>query len=167
MLADLLRGEVAAMNTDNFVVRPHRRAVERFSKADAWGSLSPEAFVELSERVAGLPPQLEAEGEEAKRFDLLLLNLQLAILRAEPAIERLCEQVRGIAGLPKGFATGFRECSEAATGHMPEMDADAQGYTLSPLRGCQGSGMSHSGTLGFSSRSRSLNVVARKASSID
>ena len=99
LLADLLRGEVAAMNTDNFVVRPHRRTVERFSQADAWNSLSADAFVELSERVAGLPSQLEAEGEEAKRFDLLLLNLQLAVLRAEPAFERLCEQVKGIAGL--------------------------------------------------------------------
>jgi type I restriction enzyme R subunit len=42
---------------------------------------------------------LEAEAEEAKRFDLLILNLQLALLRAEPAFERLREQVEAIAGL--------------------------------------------------------------------
>jgi len=98
-LADLLRTEVAAMNFDNFVVRPHRRMVEKFSQADAWQSLAPDEFRELLRNVAGLPSELEAEGEEAKRFDLLLLNLQLAVLRAEPAFERLCEQVKGIAGL--------------------------------------------------------------------
>ncbi len=49
--------------------------------------------------VAGLPTELESEAEKAKRFDLLILNLQLAVLRAEPAFERLVEQVKAIAGL--------------------------------------------------------------------
>jgi len=39
------------------------------------------------------------EDEEAKRFDLLMLHLQLTILRAEPGFERLRDQVRAIAGL--------------------------------------------------------------------
>ncbi len=44
--------------------------------------------------------ELAAENEEAKRFDILpLLNLQLAQRNAEPTYPRLCEQVRGIAGL--------------------------------------------------------------------
>jgi type I restriction enzyme R subunit len=46
-----------------------------------------------------LPSELEAEDEEAKRFDLLMLNLQLAVLRVEPAFKRLSEQVKAIAGL--------------------------------------------------------------------
>ncbi len=54
---------------------------------------------ELSHEVAGLPSELEAEAEEAKRFDLLLLNLQLARLRSEPGFERLRDQVKEIAGL--------------------------------------------------------------------
>ena len=54
---------------------------------------------ELSHEVAGLPSELDPEGEEAKRFDLLVLNLQLAMLRAEPGFERLREQVKEIAGL--------------------------------------------------------------------
>jgi len=37
--------------------------------------------------------------EEAKRFDLLMLNLQLAVPRAEPAFKRLSDQVKAIAGL--------------------------------------------------------------------
>ena len=95
----LLRTEVAAMNVDNFVVRPRRRLVEKYTKADAWQRLDLESFGELAREVAGLPAELDAEEEEAKRFDLLMLNLQLAVLRSEPAFKRLSEQVKAIAGL--------------------------------------------------------------------
>jgi type I restriction enzyme R subunit len=36
--------------------------------------------------------------EEAKRFDLLMLHLQLAVLHVEPGFERLKEQVRTLVG---------------------------------------------------------------------
>ena len=98
-IADQLHGEVAAMNLDNFVVRPKRRWVEKYAKPDRWTVLTVEELRELAAQVAGLPAELEAEAEEAKRFDLLILNLELALLRAEPAFERLREQVRAIAGL--------------------------------------------------------------------
>lgn len=97
--ASLLQGEVAAMNVDNFVVRAKRRYVEKYAKSEAWAELKRDGFEELAHHVAGLPAELEAEDEEAKRFDLLLLNLQLAILRSEPAFKRLSDQVRTIAGL--------------------------------------------------------------------
>ena len=99
MAANLLHGEVSAMNLENFVVRPKRRLVEKYAKPAAWTILSDEALSELAHEVAGLPAELDAEAEEAKRFDLLILNLQLALLRSEPAFERLREQVKSIAGL--------------------------------------------------------------------
>ena len=98
-VAALLQGEVAAMNVENFVVRAKRRLVEKYGKPEAWNELKLEAFAELSHEVAGLPSELEAEEEEAKRFDLLMLNLQLAVLRVEPAFKRLSDQVKAIAGL--------------------------------------------------------------------
>ena len=97
--ADLLHRETAAMKLDNFVVRPKRRIVEKYAKPEAWTVLPPEALSELSHEVAGLPSELDPEGEEAKRFDLLMLNLQLAMLRSEPRFVRLREQVKEIAGL--------------------------------------------------------------------
>jgi type I restriction enzyme, R subunit len=99
LMATLLHAEVAAMNLDNFVVRPRRRIVEKYAKPEAWKVLSPEARLELSQEVAGLPSELDPEGEEAKRFDLLILRLQLALLRSEPGFTRLREQVKEIAGL--------------------------------------------------------------------
>ena len=59
----------------------------------------PRHLSELAHEVAGLPAELDPEGEEAKRFDLLILNLQLARLRSEPGFERLRDQVKAIAGL--------------------------------------------------------------------
>jgi type I restriction enzyme R subunit len=99
VVAELLQREVAAMNLDNFIVRPHRRLVEKYSKPEAWIAVAGEALSELSHEVAGLPTELAAESEEAKRFDLLLLNLQLARLRSEPGFARLRDQVKDIAGL--------------------------------------------------------------------
>jgi type I restriction enzyme, R subunit len=87
------------MNLDNFVVRPHRRTVEKYAKPEAWGGLSADDRSELSHEVAGLPTELDPENEEAKRFDLLSLSLQLALLRAEPGFERLRDRVREIAAL--------------------------------------------------------------------
>ena len=77
-IADRLHEEVAAMNLDNFVVRPKRRLVERYAKPESWVVVSPAAAQELAQEVAGLPAELQSEVEEAKRFDLLLLNVQLA-----------------------------------------------------------------------------------------
>ena len=99
LLADLLQREVAAMNLDNFVVRPHRGLVEKYAKPEAWVSLPSEALTELSNEVAGLPSELDPENEEAKRFDLLTLSLQLSLLRHEPGFARLRDRVKQIAGL--------------------------------------------------------------------
>ena len=94
-----LHQEVGAMSIDNFLVRPHRRLVEKYSRAEAWQVLTADGRRDLVEHVAGLPTELPAEDEEAKRFDLLLLRLQLAVLHKEPAFERLRDQVKAIAGL--------------------------------------------------------------------
>ena len=100
-LVGLLHGEVAAMNFANFVVRPKRRLVEKYARADAWKELNEDSLTELARDVAGLPSEQEAEDEEAKRFDLLILNLQLALLRAElsfAASARSSESDCGAAG---------------------------------------------------------------------
>jgi type I restriction enzyme R subunit len=98
-LTAILRDEVAAMNTDNFVVRPKRKLVERFAKPEAWRKLGINDFNKLAEEIAGLPSELDPEDEEAKRFDLLILTTQLAVLRTEPQFKRLRDQVRTIASL--------------------------------------------------------------------
>src|SRR3954453_2537911 len=85
------------MNPDNFVVRPKRELVERFAKPEVWSALDAEARDKLAHEVAGLPSEQPGEPEEAKRFDLLMLRLQLAVLQSDPAFHLLSRQVREIA----------------------------------------------------------------------
>ncbi|MEX2160005.1 MAG: DEAD/DEAH box helicase family protein [Dehalococcoidia bacterium] len=98
-MAELLRGQVAAMNVHNFIVRPHRLLVEKYARPEVWDALQGEGIDELARDVAGLPTARVDDDIEAKRFDLLMLRLQLALLRAEPSFQRLRDELRAIAGL--------------------------------------------------------------------
>jgi type I restriction enzyme R subunit len=97
--AVLLQTEVASMDLRNFVVRPKRAVVERFAGYDAWADLDEGDLHDLATEVAGLPSNREAEEEEAKRFDLLMLTLQLALLRHQARFPKLRDQVIEIAQL--------------------------------------------------------------------
>lgn len=94
--AGVLHEQVAGMNPANFLVRPHRRLVEHYSERPAWDSVTSENGEEVAAQVADLPTS-ERDDEAAKRFDLLMLGLQLRRLRPEPGEERLRRQVREIA----------------------------------------------------------------------
>ncbi|WP_151481864.1 DEAD/DEAH box helicase family protein [Streptomyces albicerus] len=97
--AQRLQAEVAGMNTDNFLVRPHRREVMVYADFANWHRVTEEAHAELTGSLAGLPSQFREHdhGEEAKRFDLLVLRLQLAHLNAERRYPQLMSRVQEIA----------------------------------------------------------------------
>jgi type I restriction enzyme R subunit len=96
-LAGFLHQQVAAMNLDNFVVRPRRKSVEKFAKLEAWHTLDGDSHSELSQQLADLPTALLDNDEEAKRFDMLVLRTQLAILQAQPDFVSLRERMQAIA----------------------------------------------------------------------
>jgi type I restriction enzyme R subunit len=77
-LTDLLHGEVAAMNRENFIVRMHLEPVERFQRREAWTQLSDADRDVLHKEVAGLPSEIATDDIEARLFDLLALRMQLA-----------------------------------------------------------------------------------------
>lgn len=79
-IADALHRHVTGMTLENVLVRPHRADVERFSSAEAWQSPSADDLVAAA-RLAGLPSAATVAGDvEAKRFDLLVLKAQHALL---------------------------------------------------------------------------------------
>lgn len=94
-----LHQEVAGMNPDNFLVRPHRQQVDFYADFANWQTIDPERHAEVTEHLAALPTAYREDenSEEAKRFDLLVLRLQLAHLGAETGYDRLREQVQEIA----------------------------------------------------------------------
>lgn len=79
-LKDILHDEVQSMNVDNFIVRQNRREVEKYSDRKAWDSLTPEDSLELINKISHLPTEKPEEDELAKRFDLMVLNMQLSVL---------------------------------------------------------------------------------------
>jgi type I restriction enzyme R subunit len=80
----------------HFLVRPHRRSVEKFVERSAWNSLQPSDYLEVHEHLTRLPVPDE-DDEFARRFDLLMLNLQLALLKMAKEAVKLIREVREIA----------------------------------------------------------------------
>jgi type I restriction enzyme R subunit len=97
-IADVLREALASMNEHNFLVRPHLQLVEKFREPDAWEMVTTTDLAGLREQVASLPDQLDPEHEDAKRFDMIVLNAQLRLLRGEP-YEAQRTRMMKIAGL--------------------------------------------------------------------
>src|SRR5580658_6297246 len=97
-VAERLRQEVEQMNVNNFIVRPKRKLVEKYTDATAWEKLDVDERNELVSDVAGLPSELVDDDQDAKQFDLLMLRLQLALLRHEKSFTRWSTDVREIAG---------------------------------------------------------------------
>lgn len=95
-VAALLWQTVESMNTNNFLVRPSLDIVERFQQRDAWTTIGIGDYADLARRVAPLPDQLEPEHVDTKRFDLLILGAQLAVLTGEP-FERQRDTITRIA----------------------------------------------------------------------
>ena len=96
-LTDTLHNEVCRMNPENFIVRPHRRHRDKYVEQDVWQQLNAEDLLELNLHLAGLPTELPKEDETAKRFDLLILNLQLALLEKSGSFSRYQDTVKDIA----------------------------------------------------------------------
>ena len=64
-----------------------------------WENFTPEKHAEVADHLAGLPNAFREDehGEDAKRFDYLVLRLQLAYLKADPGYVALRSQVQEIA----------------------------------------------------------------------
>lgn len=96
--AELLR-EVTGMNLENFVVRTKRELVEKFKNPAKWNSLTETDVAELAHEVSGLPSEIETDGEEAKRFDLIMFQLQLDLAGRKTRFATLMKKLKEIAEL--------------------------------------------------------------------
>jgi len=99
-LIERLHQEVAKMNRDNFIVRLHSEAVEKFQQREAWDKLSEEDRMMLETEVAGLPSEMKTDQVESRMFDLTVLRMQLAQLEADESVfERHRKRVVEMAAL--------------------------------------------------------------------
>jgi type I restriction enzyme R subunit len=92
-----LQDTVAALNLENFLIRQRRRAVEKYREPQSWIPIDDEKRKELVEEIAPLPSERGLGTEEAKRFDLLMFSLQLALLKGSKRFVNLRKQLLEIA----------------------------------------------------------------------
>jgi len=95
--ARTLQDIVGGLNTENFIVRQHRRAVEKYSEPKVWEKIDDEKRKELVEEIAPLPSSHMLGTEDAKRFDLLMFSLELALLKGSKRFDTLRKQLLEIA----------------------------------------------------------------------
>jgi len=67
------------MNRENFIVRMHQEAVDRYRDREVWEQLSDADREALSREVAGLPSEIETDDIESRMFDLTMLRMQMAL----------------------------------------------------------------------------------------
>ena len=88
-----LIGQTQALDLQSFIVRQHLQTVEKYREPSAWIDLSDLDIKEIFDHIA--PIVLEVDTDElAKRFDLILLDIQLKTKTGEKAIEELTKRVR-------------------------------------------------------------------------
>lgn len=89
--------QTQALNTDSFVVRQHWEVVEKYRDANSWNTLGDLDVREVFDHIGPLMSEA-TEDERAKRFDVLMLNLQLSMANGEKRQEGLRQNVIIIAG---------------------------------------------------------------------
>lgn len=93
----VLRETVAGLNLENFIVRQKRRTVEKYQADQAWNDIDDDARDELVGDIAPLPSSRELGTEEAKRFDLLMFQLELTLQKGSRRFDTLKKQLLEIA----------------------------------------------------------------------
>jgi len=96
-LMEDVRHFVMGLDISSFVVRRHLREVEAWQAEEApWSDLPDSAAEELME-LATLPSSADLGGEEAKRFDLMMFELQLALMGRSTKLEVCRRKLADIA----------------------------------------------------------------------
>ncbi|MDO1450344.1 DEAD/DEAH box helicase family protein [Rhodocytophaga aerolata] len=100
-LLDSLYKSIASLSEENFVVRQHWQYVREYKNRSRWDNLSKTDLLDINRELSFLP-QAEEEDEGAKRFDILLINLQLAINTSNARQQNYIDRIQNIAnGLSK------------------------------------------------------------------
>lgn len=86
------------LDEDRFQVRKHLRIVTAFKNRERWNNLTVGDIVDICDNISSLSVTRYEDDEFAKRFDLLALRLQLAILKKSTSQESYITRIYDIAG---------------------------------------------------------------------
>lgn len=94
---DQLIRQTQALNVESFIVRQHWEVVEKYRDPNAWNALSDLDLKALHDHIGPLMSETDQD-EMAKRFDALMLDLQLSVLNGEQKQTALIQKVVDTAG---------------------------------------------------------------------
>jgi type I restriction enzyme R subunit len=88
---------VAGLDTNRFVVKAEMRAVVEYSDKARWANLSKGDMLEVNAHLSELILPHKDDDELARRFDILILNYQLALLTGAYSTDRYINKISGTA----------------------------------------------------------------------
>jgi type I restriction enzyme R subunit len=88
---------IAGLDTDRFVVKAEMRAVVEYSDKARWINLSKSDMMEINTQLSKLILPSKEDDEFARRFDVLILNYQLALLTGAYSTDRYINKISGTA----------------------------------------------------------------------
>jgi type I restriction enzyme R subunit len=95
-LLDILHRDVKNLDPARFYVRPHRKYVEKYSRRERWEKLEITDISDISEQLSRLMRPADND-EIARRFDLLILNLQLSMVEKTEIRHKLMSHLQKLA----------------------------------------------------------------------
>ena len=95
-IADLHQ-TIASLDRNRFVVKAKLRYVVEYSEKARWQNLSKGDLLDINTHLSALGLPAKEDDELAKRFDLLILNYQLALMTSAYSTERFIKQISGTA----------------------------------------------------------------------
>ena len=97
-LLDILHTAISTLDDQRFQVKMHLRQVEYFNDREKWNGLSADDVYDIITHLSGLPlPEKIDEG--ARRFDLLMINLQISVLQGLSSMQSYCDKLMNTATL--------------------------------------------------------------------
>jgi len=89
---------IASLDTDRFVVKAEMRAVVEYSDIARWANVSKSDMLEINTQLSKLIlPNKDDDDELARRFDVLILNYQIALLTGAHSTDRYINKISGTA----------------------------------------------------------------------
>lgn len=96
---DDLHTSIKGLDQNRFEVRKHWEQVQKYSKQEAWDHLTNSAILEIQSHLSHLISYMEDRDEMAKKFDLLVYQLQGALLTGNKRQNALIKNLKYIAVL--------------------------------------------------------------------
>lgn len=92
-----LQQTVASLDRTRFVVKAKLRYVVEYSEAKRWQNISKSDMLDINTQISAQALPAKEDDELAKRFDILILNYQLALMTKAYSTDRFINQISGTA----------------------------------------------------------------------